>query len=403
MGGAVNIATRELGSAGFLTEAKLSGGENGFLSTGLTHMGNQGSLNYIAALSLSQRDGMSLSANAELPFSQTDPDLRTNTDSKILSGYARAEYHLNPKDAVGLAINIVDGEKGIAPEGHIDPDVDRVRFWRYPTWRNINVTGTWDIKLGTYDDWNVRGAVWTTLFTQRIEQYQSAAYQNVAEAQNDDDLTLGARAIIARNYETGTLSFAVNELYSRHKQVDSQFDSTGVEIADPLQMYAQNTFSAGAEYDGNITDRIQGVLGASLDGMITLESADKPKQDPFLALGITAGATYSLDDKNTARGVLGRKTRFPSMRELYGEALRRFLVNPDLKPEASWNGELGYAGRFNKWNVEATGFVQLTSNTIDQRQLDTLGSTKRQRINLPGSRILALNFQAALARSNHFA
>lgn len=402
MGGAVNIATREIDSPGYLTEAKLSAGENGFLTTALTHLGQKGSLNYIAALSLSQRDGMSLSADAALPFNQTNPDQRTNTDSKILSGYARAEYHLNTKDAVGLAINVVDGEKGIAPEGHVDPEVDRVRFWRYPTWQNVNVTGTWDLKFGTHDDWNARGAVWTTLFTQRIEQYQSAAYQDVAEAQEDDDLTFGARAILAHNYEDGTLSFAINELYSRHEQIDSEFDSTGTELAGPLQMYAQNTFSVGAEYDGKITERIQGVFGASLDGMITIESADKPKQDPFLTPGITAGATYSLSDNHNVRGVLGRKARFPSMRELYGEALQRFLVNPELKPEASWNGELGYAGRFNKWSLEATSFVQLTSNTIDQRQLDTLGSTKRQRINLPGSRIVGVELSGNVSAFKPF-
>lgn len=402
MGGAVNIATRELGHPGSLTEAKVGAGENGYLNTSLTHLGNYGSWNYIGSVSLSQRDGLSLSSNAELPFSQSDPDMRTNTDSKILSGYARGEYHLDDNDAIGLAVSLINGEKGVAPESHIDPEVDRVRFWRYPDWQNLNVTGTWDLKFGTYDDWNLRGALWTTMFSQRIEQFDSDTYQTVAEAQEDEDFTLGGRAILSRDYESGIVSLAVNQLYSSHDQVDSEYDDQGVETKGDLQQYAQNTFSVGAEYEGRLSRKVQAVVGASFDGMITLKSADKPEQDPFLAPGITTGATYSLDSINSVRAVFGRKTRFPSMRELYGEALRRFLVNTDLEPESSWNGELGYTGRFSGGYVEATGFMQLTSNTIDQRQLDTLGGTKRQRINLPGSRIFGIELNGSVSALKPF-
>lgn len=390
MGGAVNVATRELGSRGHLTEITGGLGQFGYGSASATHLGNTGNFNYIGAVSYSQRDGYGVPEDADLPFSQSDPDLRTNTDSRIASAYLRGEYHVSDVNAIGLSINVADAEKGVAPESNVDPEVDGVRYWRYPEWRNMNITGTYDFSFGEYDLWNLRGALWTTLFHQRIEQYESAAYESVAEAQEDDDATLGFRGILSRRFEKGALRFSVNELYSTHEQVDSEFDSNGTETADPLQNYAQQTFSIGTEYETEISQALNTVLGASVDGMITEEAGDKPAQDPFIAPGLTAGAIYAVSEVTSFRASLARKTRFPSMRELYGEALNRFLVNTDLEPESSWNGELGYIGSFRDARFELAAFTQLTSNTIDQRRVDTMGSTKRQRINLPGSRIFGV-------------
>jgi len=41
---------------------------------------------YAAALGHATRDGLSLPAGANLTFSQTDPDLRTNTDARMTNG-----------------------------------------------------------------------------------------------------------------------------------------------------------------------------------------------------------------------------------------------------------------------------------------------------------------------------
>jgi len=396
MGGAVNILTQELGSDGYLTEFKGGTGENGLLRTSLTHLGRQGDFNYIGALSFSERDGIPLATDADLPFNQIGSDQRTNTDNRSISIYGRGEYHFSENSAIGLSVNLIDSEKGIAPEGHKDPDVDRVRFWRYPEWLLFNGTATYSFKLGQYNLWKVRGAGWATLFRQRIDQYASAEYRQVTEAQKDDDAAFGLRTIVARELEEGKISFSANQLYARHDQVDSEFDSLGVEQEDPAQSYSQYTFSLGSEYNNKIGRNITMLLGASLDGMVTLESADKPKQDPFIEPGFSGGITYQFSPQDRGRFSLGRKSRFPSMRELYGEALRRFLINPNLKPETGLSIDLGYKGTLaDRIRVEGTFFAQLTSNTIDQRSVDTPGPTLRQRINLPGSRAFGVELLAS--------
>jgi iron complex outermembrane receptor protein len=77
----------------------------------------------------------------------------------------------------------------------------------------------------------------------------------------------------------------------------------------------------------------------------------------------------------------GRRNRFPSARELFGEALGRFLPNPALLPEQAWlaDAELGWrAGRF---TLTLTPFWQRVEGSIGQRIVRTNGANLRQRFN----------------------
>src|SRR5690606_28671106 len=84
------------------------------------------------------------------------------------------------------------------------------------------------------------------------------------------------------------------------------------------------------------------------------------------------------------RATAGAKVRFPTMRELFGEALRRFQVNPDLRPETSFLAEAGVEAASGAVSGEAVVFLNRTYDTIDQ---ETLGDGRRRRINLDGSRV----------------
>jgi iron complex outermembrane receptor protein len=77
----------------------------------------------------------------------------------------------------------------------------------------------------------------------------------------------------------------------------------------------------------------------------------------------------------------GRRNRFPSARELFGEALGRFLPNPALLPEQAWlaDAELGWrAGRF---TLTLNPFWQRVEGSIGQRIVRTNGVNLRQRFN----------------------
>lgn len=390
IGGAVNIVTRELEEPGSMTILELSGGTGNQLSAAGAQLYRKGPLSLVGTFSFSQRDGVTVPRGALLPYSQPPGDLRENTDARTLGLFLRGGFEVNKTDRIGLSVNMVDGAKGIAPEGHLNPAEEGVRYWRYPAWQWVNVIASYAFYTGEHDHYSLTGSTWTTLFTQQIDQYQDSTYAQRTDQQKDNDLVLGSRTVLANEGESSIVSLSLNNLYSRHRQTDSEISTDDVISSTPEQSYAQYTGSIGAEYRVVLSNALDVGVGSSLDVMATLDSDDKPKQEAYLQPGATLSATLK-SSENTSIGLsLGRKSRFPSMRELYGVALNRFLINPDLQPESAFSAELVVERNFDRGDLQITGFAQLVDNTIDQRNVEINGIRLRQRYNLDGSRIFGV-------------
>ena len=392
LGGVVNVVSRGLDGEGSFTEATVQGGSNEFGQGVLTHLGRRGALSYVGSVGYAQRDGFAVPDDFEeagLQFSQSSESVRTNTDARLVNGFGRVAYAFGPRTRVGLGLLHVDGEKGIAPEGHLDPAVDRVRFWRYPDWRlsMLILNGEAGLDAAT----TLRGAVWGSSFGQTIADYASAGYDQLQSEQDDEDLTLGGRAILQRRFAPATLRLGVNALTSTHRQVDIDIEE-GERIESPELTYRQGLYSVGLEAEASPATPLTLTVGVSVDALTAPETGDKPSRDPFVDYGATAGAIYLLGDTWALNASVGRKTRFPTLRELFGEALNRFLVNPDLGPETSLLAEVGARRDGERFSGEATLFLNRTDDTIDQRRLD---DGRRQRVNLGGSRIYGIELAGA--------
>lgn len=243
----------------------------------------------------------------------------------------------------------------------------------------------------------VRGAVWASLFDQTIAGYTSAAYDERASGQYDDDRTAGGRLIAEHAFAPVTLRLGLNALTSTHRQRDVEYEG-GARAESPERTYRQGLYSAGLEAEASPADPLTLTAGASLDALTTPETGGKPAQDAFVDFGMTAGAVYRLDVGWALTAALGRKTRFPTLRELYGEALDRFALNPDLRPESSVLAELGVRREGELLSGEATAFLNRTDGTLDQRRL---ADGRRQRVNLGGSRVLGVELAGALRPFPH--
>lgn len=414
IGGAVNIASQELRTPGSLTEVELMAGTNSFGSGSVTHLGNVGDFNYLGSVGYFTRDGYTLPDSAALfgsetaPFlyNQADGELRTNSDSRVANLFLRGEYRFSPSVNLGLSLNMIDGAKGVSPEGNVED----ARFWRYPEWGNITATLNGDVRFGADDDWSLRGAIWGTKFDQSIASFTGADYQSRASLQEDDDMTLGGRFVLQKQFGRNVLSLALNGLQSTHDQADNSYDSTGALKVAPTLTYQQQIYSVGLEYDYKVTEQLGVTLGGSFDGMSTPKTGDKPAGEGFSDYSLMSGITMQFTEEIGARISAGRKSRFPTMRELYGEALRRFLLNPDLKPEQAQLLELGVEGNYERGNFAVVGFGNITENTIDQENVrDSNNVARRRRINLLGSRSFGVELSGelravdALTLTGHFA
>lgn len=398
LGGAVNMVSRGLEGEGQFTEATMQLGGAGVGTSDFgylhaTHLGKRGPWSYAGSVGYADREGFAVPDDldeAGLFYSQSSGRLRTNTFSEGVNGFGRVAYAFSPDARLGVSVLHVNGEKGVAPEGHLDPDVESVRFWRYPEWRMTTAILNGEAGLGPIT--RLRGAVWGSRFDQQIASFTSANYAERDGIQDDDDLTAGGRLILQHALAPVTLRLGLNALTSTHRQQETAFED-GQATEDPELTYRQGLYSIGLEGETTPTERLTLTGGVSFDALTTPETGDKPARDAFTDYGLTGGAVYRLVEGWTLHAAAGRKTRFPTLRELFGEALNRFAVNPDLRPESSLLAEVGVRHGGEVLSGEITAFLNRTDDTIDQERLE---DGRRRRINLGGSRVLGVELAGAL-------
>ena len=392
LGGAVNLTARHPAGPWSETELFARYGSQDRVHSSITHRGTAGRFHYTGAVSYTTVDGFRVSDNAVLPFSQSNESLRTNSDSRVANVFGHGVYTFDSGTRIGVSLLHVDARKGVPPEGHLDPAISRVRFWRYPDWRNTTAIASAEGAAGA-TAW--KGSGWVTSFAQTIESYSSSQYDQLDERQFDDDFVVGTRFVISKTLGSGVGKLAWNGLTSTHKQQEAAFEPDGSlspgQPASQLE-FREHLISIGGEYAFSPVTDLNITVGGSFDAMATPETGDKPDRDPFTDFSATFGATYQLPSGWFIRGSVGRKTRFPTMRELFGDALNRFLINPGLRPESSILTEIGFGLRSERFSGEVVPFGTFTSNTIEQESVQLPEETRprRRRTNVKGSRVLGV-------------
>ncbi|MBT8395648.1 MAG: TonB-dependent receptor, partial [Gemmatimonadetes bacterium] len=178
------------------------------------------------------------------------------------------------------------------------------------------------------------------------------------------------------------------ELRSALTYADVNHDE--VQEGDGKEEYRQRLWSLGLEgewqllgdpsSEGSRPTRFS--VGLAVDGADTPKSGDKPPLEALWAWGGRLGfTTFAGRGDLLVHGSVGRRTRFPALRELYSGALGRFLPNPDLKPEVLTGGELGFTLMGKEMELQAVGFYQVLSDGIVRSSVSTEEGNKYQRVN----------------------
>lgn len=382
-GGVVSFVSQEQPTDGIASDIGVQLGEHGYLNTYYTNLGASGAFNYVASLGYTRRDGVRLPAGALTPYSQIGREERTNTDQQLMNGYVRGEYKFSDRTTAGLSFNYISGEKGIPAEAHI-PGED-ARFWRYPDYSNFHTILNLESHLTDAKDLTLRGAAWFNRFAQTVDQFTDSTYSLKGATQQDHDGTVGARVILRKQFGSNTLDLSVNGLSSSHDQKDFGYDSRGAANDAPTLSYKQNIYSAGLEYQAKLTHMLKLIAGGTYDIMNTPETGGKPSQGSFTDYSAMLGLGYALNDYLSVRANAGRKTRFPTMREMYGEALGAFVINPDLHAERTNIIEAGITGAYDWGRFDLAGFDYITDGTIERVNVTIDGKRFRKRVNLEGS------------------
>ncbi len=323
-----------------------------------------------------------------LAFSQADDELRTNTDARRTSVLARAAWAVA---RIELTLSVLYGGAvlGVAPEAHLDPTVERVRFWRYPdTHLAMVIAGMQTGGRG----WAADTIVWGQAFDQTIDSFGSVRFNRLSQRQVDTDLSLGSRARLAGTFGEHRLSISAYGTMSSHDELRVNAMDTAARSVEE-ERFVHALWSAGADY--LLTGKgLRLRVGAGVDGLEPLETADRPSAGGIRGWNASAGGRVDLTSTVFLRGAIGSRARLPTPRELYGTALDRFVLNDSLRAERTTSVEVGvtYAGP--QARLELVPFASWTDDTLDQENVVIDGTTFRRRVNLDGSRVFGLEIIA---------
>lgn len=305
---------------------------------------------------------------------------RLNSDRRHFDGFASARYQGIGGSWVSGLLSGFTAERGVAPEAH----VSEPRLWRYPkqerallavsggTGARITSAGTGDLEFSLGVDRSIN----------EIDEYESEAFSTIVDGENSNTTTLTGRILgdhtVGARGEVRTAFTIASVSHDETFDDGSTFD------------YQQRLWSYGAEYEFG-TDGIFGfgprgvtnwTLGGAVDGASTPKSGDKPPLSTMWDWGIRMGSTTSPSDgRLILHWGVSRRTRFPSLRELYSGALGRFEPNPDLRPEKLRAAEVGVTLQTVAGQIQFVGFHQRLEDGIVRTRVSTDSGSRFKREN----------------------
>jgi iron complex outermembrane receptor protein len=333
----------------------------------------------LAAGHLSQ-DALPVADASRLPWSQDDSGRRTNTDASSGSVFAAVGGELGESVDWRASVLHFDASRGVAPESDRNPAQFAPRYWRYPDIDFTQLTIGMNARLAPAVNLNVTG--WQQWFEQTIDAYRSVDYAQLRSSEHNDDTTTGGRVTLTNPAGPATLRWSGTAQSTTHVQTDTTYPPG---VPGPDLTYRQNLYSLGVEADVPIASGTRFTAGVGYDVSTNPLTGDKPPQPDKSAPAFSLGLYHRFDQSWGLTLTGGRRTRFPSARELFGEALGRFLPNPDLRPETVWlaDAELTWASK--GVSITLNPFFARTIDGISQRVVRVNGQSLRQRYNVSGA------------------
>ncbi|MFZ7111550.1 MAG: TonB-dependent receptor plug domain-containing protein [Desulfatiglandales bacterium] len=338
MGGVINIVSMKP-QRRFEGSYKLEVGENGRNAT--VNLGSRlDRLYFQAGISGLDSDDYKMSDDFNpIPGKgwYEDGGRRDNSDNKSVSGSFKVGFTPAEGHEYALGIQHVTNERGLPPNIYVD---ERQRFWRFTEWEKTTYYFIGDTRLT--DNLSAKTRIYHDTYYNVLDSYDDETYSSknkkYAFHSTYDDYTNGGSLVLRSTHlPRNTLSFAFHYKYDVHEEQDDS--------GDPWERYKSETISVGLEDDIKITDNLGVVLGVNYDLQKEKEAFDGqdkyPLRDDDDSWNGLIGVHYRFKDDTGVHASVARKSRFPTLKELYSGYLGRNIANPDLEKEQSTNYEIG--------------------------------------------------------------
>ena len=331
MGGVVNIVTRK-------PQKKLEGDfEAGYSEDvtrqyGLNLGSRQGKFYFTLNTGYLDSAGYPLSHYFQPQLNENGGQRNNSYIDGQLSGAFKIGFIPAAGHEYALGVSHVNEEYGVPPEVG-NPDA---RFWRYTDWKMTTYYCIGDSQLS--DELLLQTRFYRNYYYNVLDSYDNDFYvlQNQTYAFHstyDDHSTGGSLVLRSSHIRNNTISFSFHGQYDVHKEQDYYYYA--------WERYTQRIFSWGLEDDIKVGDRLSLVFGASYDRLDPRYANGAQVPDVSTSVNPQAGVRWLVLQDTRLHASLGKKTRFPTLKELYSGLLDANIPNPNLKPEKALNYETG--------------------------------------------------------------
>ena len=342
-----------------------------------------GNWDFGAAVTHRSRSGVTVPTDLDASYHQTG-DIRTNSDLEQTALLVRGGGPLG-SGSLNLLLLGTDGAKGVPPETHLD---EAARFWRYPLQRRLLVGAALALPLDDRRRWHLDSALSADLFRQEIRPYDDDTYTGPplepgAPLESDHDGTGYGRARVRRHLGgAAELAAQAEARYTQHRE--------SLTVDGPQQNYSQWLTSFVAEASGVALGGWLLTAGGGWEFATTPETGDKPPRAATDAAVAHIDLAHAVAGRSVVHGTVSRRSRFPSLREMFSGALGRFEPNPNLQPERQDLFEIGLSSRGSGWDLGGTAFASYLDGAIEKVVLPDSATALYTRVNRAQIRTLGL-------------
>ncbi|MBN2572819.1 MAG: TonB-dependent receptor plug domain-containing protein [Ignavibacteriales bacterium] len=378
--GVVNIQSKEYCDE--MSKGKISTqfGQNNFQRYSGYWLDGNKNFSYLLSTSYKNTKGYNL------PVSYSDSNnlsqQRINSYSKSINTFGKVTYNFTNFSNLGLSISYIDSKKGVPPE----TDVEQIRYWKYPDWKKlgINLNGVQELEKDKNSFLTYSFSF--TKFNMQIDQYADITFSNIDDIERDNDYIYYGRLIYTKLFGVNHLfKFSGSGYTTTHKE--DFLSSSYIE-----DKYSQNLYSVGCEYEF-IQPTYSIILGGSFDGVSTPSTGPHPAREPFSDYSAYSAFVYSFSPSFSTKFNIGRKTRFPTLRESYSGALGKFVINPDLKAENALTTEISADYKYSLGKTNLSVFLTYLKDGIIKTKI---AGGKSMRINKDNIRTFGIELTTSL-------
>lgn len=344
LGGAINLISRKPRMS-LEGDAEIGFGTGNERQVRVNVGSNQGKWYLQAGASLLQNDNFRLSSDFK-PTKTEDGGARDNAYRKDDKLSFKVGLTPNAGDEYALSYYKQDGEKGQPPS--TDPAVV-TRYWKWPYWNKESLYFISNTAIGSLEALKVR--FYHDSYDNETDTYTNNSYTTLKTSGSgsvstgrsiyNDRTSGGSVELDSKRFSAHRLLFITHYKADDHKETDAK-GSTNAILKDTLVSYAAEdniqldpalTLSLGIGQHHLRPDTVFSVSNA-----YKLPGATK-------ANNVQAGLFYDWTTSASLYATFAKKTRMPTLKDRYTQALGTYVENPNLQPEESNNYEVGYKGQ----------------------------------------------------------